>query len=73
VLSILFVDARNRTHLKYVCYVLYFYFSGLFLRKAAAMIDWILLMFYKKKLLCFYMEMMDSKIQTAIKYNVKEK
>jgi len=22
VLSILFVDARNRTHLKYVCYVL---------------------------------------------------
>jgi len=52
---------------------LYFYFSGLSLRKAAAMIDWCLLMFYQKKLLCFYMEMMDSKIQTAIKYNVKEK
>ena len=59
---------RNRTPSEFIGYGLYFYFSGLSLRKAA---DRLSDCFIKKKP-CFYLELMDTKVQ-ALENILKEK
>jgi hypothetical protein len=72
-LSISVVISRNKERLLSVYRLcsLYFYFSGLSLRKAAAKMDWCLIVFYQKKL-CFHLELIDSKIQTKKRCYQKE-
>src|SRR4029079_1289060 len=46
----------------YVMFFVFLFFWFIF-KKSSSNVDWCLLVFYQKKLLCFYLELMDLKIQ----------
>jgi len=70
-LSIFYVNLRNRTPSLYVGNALCFYLSDLSLRKATAAERRYHLSYEAKP--CFKLELIDPNIQTGIKDNVKEK